>query len=158
MNLIRGISASAFWYSPIAVYAAEVKPKLAANVSDPVTTSSILQVIIGLVIILAIIAIAAYVLRRFANLPGMNSDILKIVASLSMGPRDRIVLIQAGEQQVLIGVSPGRMQTLCELQTPIDIDASSTNLPGNFQNKFFSILKNQTSRKNQSSLNVETGK
>jgi flagellar protein FliO/FliZ len=47
---------------------------------------------------------------------------LKILGGLSMGSRERVVLMQVGEEQILIGVSPGRIQTLHVLDKPISVD------------------------------------
>ena len=38
-----------------------------------------------------------------------------------MGPRERIVLLEVGETQLLIGVAPGRIQTLHVLASPVDV-------------------------------------
>jgi len=143
--IVRFIISSVFCVTSIATYAADVQTKLPAVVNTPVVTaSSILQTIIGLVVVLMVIALGAYLLRRFGNISSMNNGVIKIVASLSIGPRDRIVLVQAGNQQLLVGISPGRMQTLCELDTPIKIEKSDANVPGHFQNKLFSAIKNQS--------------
>ena len=36
-----------------------------------------------------------------------------------MGARERVVLIQVGKQQMLLGVAPGRVQTLHVLDEPL---------------------------------------
>jgi flagellar protein FliO/FliZ len=42
-----------------------------------------------------------------------------------MGARERVVLIQAGETQLLLGVAPGRVQTLHVLDQPLQMSSSS---------------------------------
>jgi len=37
-----------------------------------------------------------------------------------MGTRERVVLLQVGETQLLLGVAPGRVQTLHVLDKPLD--------------------------------------
>jgi len=137
------------------VYAAElssavtsgINNKLSDEINNPVSTSSILQTIIGLVIVLTVIALSAYFLRRFGSLPGINNGVIKIIATVSMGPRERIVLLQAGEQQILVGISPGRMQTLCELNKPVEVSETDLNMTESFQNKLFSVIKGQSAVK-----------
>ncbi len=162
-TLIKCILGSSVWFVSMFTHAAELSStvtpelatklsaqlpeKLSAEVNNSVTTSSILQTIVGLIVVLAVIAMGAYMLRRFGNLPSMNNGVIKIITSVSMGPRDRIVLVQVGEQQLLVGMSPGRMQTLCELESPIEIDESGLNMSGHFQNKLFSVIKGQSAAK-----------
>ena len=55
---------------------------------------------------------------------------LKVLASMSMGQRERVVLLQVGEKQLLIGVAPGQINTLHELQTPV-----TPPLPGSHPEK-----------------------
>jgi len=137
------------------VYAAELSSALTSDITKslsdeintPVSTSSILQTIIGLVVVLAVIALSAYLLRRFGSLPGMNNGVIKVIATVSMGPRERIILLQAGEQQILVGISPGRMQTLCELNKPVEVSEADLNIAESFQNKLFSAIKGQSAVK-----------
>ncbi len=159
-NLPNWLFAGAAWCVSMVAHAAEISStlsselaaklpaqlpvKLPIEVNNPVTTSSILQTLVGLIVVLAVIALGAYILRRFGNLPSMTNGVIKVVATVSMGPRDRIVLVQAGEQQLLVGISPGRMQTLCELKSPIEINESDSNKSGSFQNKLFSAIKGQS--------------
>ena len=57
-------------------------------------------------------------MRRFNVTPG-NSQHLKVVASLSAGARERVMVIQVGEEQHLIGVTAQNINHLSKLDTPI---------------------------------------
>ena len=52
-------------------------------------------------------------------MPGSTHRALRVVATLPVGTRERIAIIQAGDAQVLIGLSPGRIQTLHVLERPV---------------------------------------
>ncbi len=56
-----------------------------------------------------------------------------------MGPRERVVLVQVGKQQLLLGVAPGRIQTLHVLDEPVT-DATSPT-PSAFVEKLTAALK-----------------
>jgi len=77
----------------------------------------------GLLLVLAIIGAIAWALKRFAFHPGTASGAIKIIASAAVGQRERIVLVEVENTRLVLGVAPGRVNTLhC-------IDKSSTKLP-----------------------------
>lgn len=77
-----------------------------------VAAGSLLQVVLGLLLILALLFLAAYGLRRLNGGQGLGGGPLKIVGGLIMGTRERIVLIEVGDTWLLIGVAPGQIRTL----------------------------------------------
>ena len=112
-------------------------------VHNPIDSSHIIQVIFGLLIVLVLIALSAYFLRRFGKWQATANGALKILAGLSLGARERIVLLQVGETQLVVGISPGRIQTLCILDKPIPIQQAELQSRSKFADKLESILKGQ---------------
>ncbi len=95
-----------------------------------------MQVTLGLLVVLLVIVGAAWMLRRYGRFQSSASGSLKILGGLSIGPRERVVLLQVGEEQLLIGVAPGRVQALYHLETPIRLTpASSDESPNNLLGK-----------------------
>jgi len=80
------------------------------------------SMILSLLMVLGIIIISALVLKRF-NLTQQSSNQLKVIASLSLGAKERVVVVQIGEQQLVLGVCPQQISLLKNLETPIDIQA-----------------------------------
>ena len=78
------------------------------------------SMILSLLMVLGLIIISALVLKRF-NLTQQSSNQLKVIASLSLGAKERVVVVQIGEQQVVLGVCPQQISLLKDLETPIDI-------------------------------------
>lgn len=91
--------------------AAAAVDKTTPTVSRTVA-ESLVQILLGLILVLLVIAAAAWLLRRFGHLQAGAGGALRIVGGLSLGPRERAVLIQVGERQLLLGVAPGRVQML----------------------------------------------
>jgi len=88
-----------------------------------VSTEGMLKMVAGLLLVLAIIGAIAWALKRFAFHPGTASGAIKIIASAAVGQRERIVLVEVENTRLVLGVAPGRVNTLhC-------IDKSSTKLP-----------------------------
>lgn len=95
-------------------------PERGAGPASPLDAGSILQVVLGLVVVLLAIGASVWVLRHVLRLqPGMNGQ-LRVLAGLSMGPREKIVLLKVGDTQLLVGVAPGRVHTLHVLERPLE--------------------------------------
>lgn len=100
------------------------------------------QVFLGLVAVLAMIGVMAWLARRVGHLPGGVSGSLRILGGLSMGQRERIVLVQVGDKQLLLGVAPGRVQTLHVLDEPLALaGAGEGALHGSFAERLSAALK-----------------
>lgn len=87
--------------------------------SDPLGAANLLQLSLGLIVVLAAIVGSAWLLRRYGRLQSGVDGALRVIGGLSMGPRERVVLVQVGKQQLLLGVAPGRIQTLHVLDEPV---------------------------------------
>lgn len=69
---------------------------------------------LGLVI-LAIFAFA-WLVRRAGALATLEAGQFRVLGAVSLGTRERAVLLQAGSKQLVLGVAPGTVQTLCVLE------------------------------------------
>ena len=75
-------------------------------------TSAAIRMVLGLAVVLALLGAAAWVSRRFRLGAGMRGGLIEVVSGLSLGARERVVLIRVGGEQVLVGLSPAGMRTL----------------------------------------------
>jgi flagellar protein FliO/FliZ len=87
-------------------------------------TNNLEQMIVGLIIILAMIAGAAWLLRRYYPMRSSEGAI-KVIGGLVLGTRERMVLVEVDGVRVLVGVAPGRLQTLHVFNLPA-VDQSLT--------------------------------
>lgn len=76
----------------------------------------ILQWILALLFVLALFAIFVWLLRKSGNLNLVGKNQLSIVTGLSVGVREKLVLVKVGEKQLLLGITPGRIDKLLELE------------------------------------------
>lgn len=90
------------------------------NIADPMT------VVAGLLLTVLLIFACAWVIRRMGAVSAMGGRALKVVAALSLGTREKVVLVQVGEQQLLLGVAPGRISHLHTLEQSISNDAAAS--------------------------------
>lgn len=75
-------------------------------------SAAALRMVIGLAIVLALLGATAWLSRRFRVGAGMRGGLIEVVSGLSLGARERVVLIRVGNDQVLVGLSPSGMRTL----------------------------------------------
>ena len=76
---------------------------------------SLLQVFIGLVAVLLLIAATAWVAKRFGVTRGGASSVLQVISSASVGARERVVVVEVGESWLVVGVAPGSVNALMTL-------------------------------------------
>jgi flagellar protein FliO/FliZ len=63
-------------------------------------------VLLSLVLVVGFIFAAAWVVRRMPLGIGRGNGPLKVLAALPLGPRERLVLVEARGEELLIAVSP----------------------------------------------------
>ncbi|HKJ76808.1 MAG TPA: flagellar biosynthetic protein FliO, partial [Gammaproteobacteria bacterium] len=108
---------------PVVAWGAEQadKAEKASPAMPPADVGSIAQVMVALLVVLALILGMAWLLRRVGGIQRGGSGAIRVLGGMSMGQRERVVLVQVGETQLLLGVAPGRVQTLHVLDKPVDV-------------------------------------
>ena len=96
-----------------AIHAAPV-----AKLEPIINTASVFQVLFSLLFVIAVIYLFAWYLRRHQS-SGVLNQKMTVIAALSVGARERLVLVQLAEKQLLLGVSPGRVNLLQAYDQPI---------------------------------------
>ncbi len=91
--------------------------------------------------IIVLILVLAWGLRRM-RMPGASGTAngIKIVSAMPVGARERIVLLQVGKQQLLVGMGPGHMETLHVLEQPLAEQPTAKEL-SNFAGSFAGKLR-----------------
>ncbi len=114
------------WVVPVLAWSEPAADALShtARVDSAVTTASLAKVAVGLGFVVLAIFASAWLFRRFGRGGFLPHSALRIIGGLSMGQRERVVLLQVGKEQILIGISPGRIQTLHVLQEPIETETA----------------------------------
>jgi len=77
------------------------------------STAAIVQMVLGLALIIAILFLGAYLLRKLNGGRSFGSSgPLRVVGGLMIGARERIVLLEVGESWIVVGIVPGQIKTL----------------------------------------------
>jgi flagellar protein FliO/FliZ len=89
------------------------------------------SMILSLLMVLALIIICAFVLKRF-NLTQQTVSQMKVVTSLSLGTKERLIVVQVADQQLLLGVTAQQITLLEKLDEPLaEQQSTSVAMPKN---------------------------
>lgn len=71
-----------------------------------------------LCVVIGVLLSVLYLIRRFsagARMGGAGGQTIKILSSTHLGPREKLILVDVMEKRVLLGVTPGRIDLITEL-------------------------------------------
>jgi flagellar protein FliO/FliZ len=92
---------------------------------SPLSVGSLMQLTLSLIAIVALIVAIGWVLKRFKLAAPRSSGDSAVLDELSVGPRERIVLVRIGDAQVLVGVGAGGIVALTPLAAPIAVQPAA---------------------------------
>lgn len=90
-----------------------------ASLSQGFDFSALGQLLAGLVLVLVVFLGLAWLAKRTGVAGGFSHQGLKVIASLPLSSRERVVLIEAGSKQILLGVAQGRVNLLESFDQPL---------------------------------------
>lgn len=88
--------------------------------------------IFPLLVVLALIGVVAWLLQRFCGQVIGRNALLTIHAAISVGRRERVVLVEVAGQWLVLGVTPGTISALHILPAPPPVGAQdliNANIP-----------------------------
>ena len=95
------------------------------NRQEPVGSSmDALNVSLGLIFILVLIFSMAWLVRKmgYSHISGQGQ--LKLLSTMNLGQKEKIALIQVGQQQLLVGITSQQINTLHVLEEPLETTVS----------------------------------
>ncbi|MBI5918512.1 MAG: flagellar biosynthetic protein FliO [Nitrosomonadales bacterium] len=132
--------------TPLLATAETARPAYVPPAPAAISTGSVLQVILSLLLVLAAIMLVAWILKRI-NLPQQGSrNLLKVISGVAVGQRERIVLIEVEDTWLVVGVAPGSVRTLHTLPKSAYSAEEAAELAGD-GNKFKLWLKQVMERR-----------
>jgi flagellar protein FliO/FliZ len=107
------------------------------------TGTSLTPLLLGLLLVLALIPAAAWLLRRAGLARPASTSGLRVVAQLAIGPRDRLLIVEVADRRWLLGLSAAGIQRLGTL--PPGSDAGSPPAAAPPERSFADIVRRLTS-------------
>ena len=107
--------------------------------------------VFALILVVSLILALGWLAKRmpgFARATG-GGNALRVVGSLTLGPRDRVVVVDVGGTQLLLGVGQNGMTTLHTLTEPLPVAQPSQGTPSlqNLATPFAQLLAKHLGKK-----------
>ena len=138
LALLRTVLVAVLLTGSVVVHAAE-----ATATAAPVSLSgsnSVLQMLLGLFMVIAIIIGLSLAVKKFNMFPTGAPGAIKIISGLALSNKDRILLLQVGDEQILVSASPGQVRKVHKLRNPVVVDANPAGDEArNFANIFNTV-------------------
>lgn len=115
-----------------------------AATTAALASPSLLGAVFALLLVVALILALAWLLRRLPGSGFKPAAGLRVVASLAVGAKERIMVVEIGDAQLLIGVTAGGIRTLHALPEPLPVTAP-TALP-KLATSFAELLARRTGK------------
>lgn len=118
----------------------------AAQVGAPTPASpgslggQLAQMVFGLLLVVGLIFFLAWLLRRMQGAAPRGTQVIEIVGSRAIGPRDRLLLVQVGKEQILIGHTPGSIEALHVLAEPVEVPAGARPATPEFAQRLLELM------------------
>ncbi|MBX9407540.1 flagellar biosynthetic protein FliO [Pseudomonas baetica] len=139
---------------PLSVLAAEpaasnTVPAATAPMVNSGVAGQLTQLVLGLLVVLGLIFVLAWLLRRVQQAgPAGKGQVIELIGSRALGPRDRLMLVQVGNEQILLGLSPGTITALHVLKEPVDVPSTAEKATPEFAQHLLKMLgKDQKDKK-----------
>jgi flagellar protein FliO/FliZ len=75
----------------------------------------LLRAVVGLALVLGLIFAVGWIMRRIAPARAGGHGPLRVVGTQALGARERVVLLEVGDQWLVVGVAPGNVRGLATL-------------------------------------------
>jgi len=134
--------------SEVAIAAATVAPATPPAAAPGSLGGQLAQMVFGLLLVVGLIFFLAWALRRMQGAAPKGGQVIEIVGSRAIGPRDRLLLVQVGKEQILIGHTPGSIEALHVLVEPVEVPASARQATPEFAQRLMELMgKDQKDKK-----------
>ncbi|MBA1200853.1 flagellar biosynthetic protein FliO [Pseudomonas capeferrum] len=115
-------------------------PAVAPAASPGNLGGQVAQMLFGLLLVVGLIFFLAWLLRRMQGIAPRGGQVIEIIGSRAIGPRDRLLLVQVGKQQILLGHSPGSIEALHVLDEPVEVPIGARPATPEFAQRLMELM------------------
>ena len=102
--------------------------------------SEIINTALSLLLIVGAIMALAWLLNRLQGGRSHNGGLINVVASHALGAKERLLVVDVGGRQLVVGVTASQISTLHVLDEPLDVGVSSVERV-NFSERLKNVIK-----------------
>ena len=84
----------------------------AADATAPPSGPGLWPATLAMLAVALLAAGGTWLVARVSRQRFANSPLLRVIAAVHVGPRERVVIVEAGESWLVLGVAPGRVNAI----------------------------------------------
>jgi len=114
-----------------------VENTLSTSVEPVITTAvpvfgggDLLGMGLSIIVVIGAILLLGWFYSRSRFLKSTGSEMISVVATRALGPKERLMVIEVADQQLLVGMTATGVQTLHVFDKPIALPEASPEHPG----------------------------
>ncbi|WP_277187449.1 flagellar biosynthetic protein FliO [Caballeronia sp. BR00000012568055] len=159
---MKRVVAFAFACVPLLAHAADMNAvNHAAQIASSVGAGSavpslgfgaVLQTLFGLAIVIGFVFGCAWLARKLGVNGVKRGGIVKVVGGASLGGKERVAVIEVGDQWLVLGAGPGNVRLLHTMPAgSAEVESVETHVQtqGNFGQRFRDAMKSEASKRMQ---------
>ncbi len=117
----------------------DLNSNLLAGATDAVPTlpatpgiggGDILSLGVSMVVIVAMILVVGWLYSRSRLAGGGSAELINVIASEALGPKERLLVVEVADQQLLVGMTASTVQTLHVFDKPLSVAAPAPDPAG----------------------------
>ncbi|MFC0135044.1 flagellar biosynthetic protein FliO [Massilia eurypsychrophila] len=101
------------------------RPVVVQPMTSAPAAGSLIQTILALCAVLGLLAVLAWFMKRYGPKAIAGSAHVRLVGALNLGGRERIMVVEVGDQWIVVGASPGRVNALATMPRQAAFDAAT---------------------------------
>lgn len=110
---------------PVATATSTTTPQ--AFAAAPADAGALGGTVLALLLVVGLILLLGWLARRMPGVAGTGNPALRIVGSLALGPRERVVVVEVGGTQLLLSTGAGGTRALHTLVQPLPMPAPAAS-------------------------------
>ncbi len=87
-----------------------------------INTSDYFKVLFGLAAVIALFLFSTFLFKRFGNASMTGRGQLRLIDGLHLGNRERLVLVELKNKQILLSITPGQINKLDTIDVPSSVE------------------------------------
>lgn len=140
-NRIAGMMAAASASQVAFVAHAAPATPVPDSLDPPVGLAEVLGMGFSLVMIIGAVVLVGWLYARSQGVRGAGGDVISILAAQPLGPKERIVLVEVGGKQIVLGMTSAQVQTLHVFDEPVVTGSQKTVAGTAFADRLRSALR-----------------
>lgn len=95
-----------------------------ASNASAINMTDYFKVLLGLVFVIALFLGSTFLFKRYGNASMTGRGQIRLVDGLHLGNRERLVLVELNNKQILLSITPGQVNKLDTIDKPLTVENS----------------------------------